>query len=129
MNDAEINYLADLYLACFKLDRSERAYRRFKNAVILTSDGSVTFRDACRAIGEVEQKSENAVSSAIIRALKNLPAPAHEIFNATYSPSNDDGGVQSLIMPPYKDAADIVMFLGTAFLYLRLVNYNKFDLN
>ena len=81
MNDAEINYLADLYLACFKLDRSERAYRRFKNAVILTSDGSVTFRDACRAIGEVEQKSENAVSSAIIRALKNLPAPADEIFN------------------------------------------------
>lgn len=129
MNDAEINYLADLYLACFKLDRSERAYRRFKNAVILTSDGSVTFRDACRAIGEIEQKSENAVSSAIIRALKNLPAPADEIFNATYSQNNADGGVQSLNMPPYKDADDIVMFLGTAFLYLRLVNYNKFDLN
>lgn len=128
MNDAEINYLADMYLACFKLDRSERAYRRFKNAVILTSDGSVTFRDACRAIGEIEQKSENAVSSAIIRALKNLPAPADEIFNATYSRSAADC-VQSLIMPPYKDAADIVMFLGTAFLYLRLVNYNKFDLN
>ncbi|MDE6401025.1 MAG: hypothetical protein K2L54_00255 [Clostridiales bacterium] len=130
LNDAEINYLADIYLACYGLNRSDRSYRRFKNAVVLVSSGVTDYGKVCRAIAELEQKSEKAVADGIGKTVNSLPRPAYKIFNETYSQprshASDNQTIQTLTMPPYEKPADVVLFLGTAFLYIRLINYNKF---
>lgn len=123
LNDAEINYLADLYLARFYLDRRDRDYRRLRNAVILTSKGLYDFNDICSAIAETEQKTSRTVADGIKRAIGKMPRPAHILFNEAFAQS-EVMSATALTMPPHKDPADVVSFLGTAFLYIRLVNYN-----
>lgn len=125
LNDAEINYLADLFLSCFPFDRGSRGYRYFKNAVVLSSRGLYSYSDmlprlaACAGVDVAEYSAE------LTSAISALPAPPHELFNSYYSDDLTSG--RDVVRMPMSDTPDrIVSFLGTAFLYILVSYYPKY---
>lgn len=127
LNDAEINFLADLFLACFDLDRSTRGYRRLRNAVILISHSVGNVRDVSVAVARLECSTPEAVLIDLRNTVTQLPRAAHITFNEYYSPPvcADGHPPLSLCMPPFSDPDDVILFLGTVFLYIGFTNYNS----
>lgn len=124
INDAEINYLCDLFLANLGFDLSSSHYRYFRNAVVISSRGFLkpteiyTRLAACSDIGRADFLKHLRL------ALSSLPVPVHEAYNAAYvlggdfrSPVMREGNIDSTIT-----------FLGAVFMYAIVSNYPKYEL-
>lgn len=129
LNDAEINYLADLFLAHLRADKATRGYRLLRNAVILYSHGAwqidrvYSLIAACADISELEAKSE------IARTINGLETPPHEAFNRVYAPPDIpyDNRPIKITMPEELDPNQTIEFLGVVFSYLIVTNYPKYE--
>ncbi len=129
LNDAEINFLADLFLAHLGADKSTRDYRLLRNAVILYSHGAWTIGKTYELVGSCAELSANETRKRIKRLLDGLAAPAHETFNRAYAPPAAPYETHTLkiAMSDKADVDYVVSFFGYAFLYLVVTNYNKYE--
>lgn len=127
LNDAEINYLADLFLSHYGFDRSSTGYRYFRNAVILASHGLMKTSAAYPLLARCADVDVETFLAVLSDAVRSLPAPVYEIFNTVYSPSPDAPMLSRITMKKSRDLGYTISFLGTAFLYLILSNYPKYD--
>lgn len=124
LNDAELNLLADLFLARFGFDVASAQYRQFRNAVVMFSYGtSLTVDEILRLIADCDGISHGALVRGLEAALRKLPRPVCEAYNARYAPpaAND----RRIRMKLRLDLKYTISFLGTVFLYLTNVNYKR----
>ena len=121
LNDAEINLLADMFLSCFELDRTTPGYRRLRNAVILVSRGVNGATNAYKIIADIEHTDKTRVATDVRKTLCALPRPAEQMFDDGYGVTQ--AKALTLKMPHYDDPDDVVLFLGTLFLYIISSNY------
>lgn len=129
LNDAEINYLADLFLAHLDADKSTRDYRLLRNAVILYSHGAWTIDKVYDIVGAAAELSASETKSSISRLLDGRKEPAYKTFNRTYAPPDipHDTRRLKITMSDRADTDYVVSFLGYTFLYLVITNYNKYE--
>lgn len=129
LNDQEINYLADLFLSCFDLDRSTRGYRYFKNAVILFSRGAWLPHEIYDYVAQTADTTRYDVRAVLKAALDGMSAPAYELFNAAYAPPpvQCEETVRRIEMGEHLDLDRTLSFLGSVFLYLIMTNYPKYS--
>lgn len=129
LNDQEINYLADLFLSCFKLDRSTVGYRHLRNAVILFSHGAWLPHEIFGFISQTADTDKANIRAELKATLDSLEAPAYEMFNAAYAPPpvQCEETVRRIEMEDDLDLDRTLCFLGTVFLYLIMTNYPKYE--
>lgn len=129
LNDQEINLLADVFLSRYGFDKSSTAYRFIKNAVILFSHGVWTKEQVYALVAKSADVDGDRVTAEIQRAVSSLKKPMHETYNAVYAPPpiEYEKRGDNIKMRDYGKADDALEFLGTAFLYLILTNYNKYE--
>ena len=127
LNDSEINFLADLFLAHYGFDRGSLGYRYFRNAVILASRGLMKTSEAYPLLARCADTDVQTFLAVLTDAVRALPSPIHQVFNTVYSPSPDAPTVSRITMKNTRDVGYIISFLGTAFLYLVLTDYPKYD--
>lgn len=121
LNDSEINVLADLYLACFGLDRGSLSYRRLRNALLLVPHSANGLTEVCKMLSLVEETTAADIEADLIGTIRKLNPPPDVTFNAHYTLEYKIG----IRMPEKLKPSDVIMFLGTAFLYLINTNYSK----
>lgn len=121
LNDAEINLLADMFLSCFELDRTTPGYRRLRNAVILVSRGVNGAENAYNIIADIEKVDAKYIAADVRDTINGLPRPAEQIFDDGYGVSQ--AKTLTLKMPHYEKPDDVVLFLGTLFLYIISSDY------
>ena len=129
LNDQEINMLADLFLGRYGFDKQSVSYRLIRNAVILFSHGAWNRDEVFTLVAEAADLSVEAVTDEITRAVSALKMPMHETYNTWYAPPPIKCEVrgENIKMPPFGKIDDALEFLGTAFLYLILTNYDKYE--
>ncbi|MCM1367503.1 MAG: hypothetical protein NC184_01650 [Roseburia sp.] len=128
LNDQEINYLADLFLARFGLSRCSRRYRYFKNAVILFSHDFIDRDEAYNRLARCADMTPDAFKKELDAAISQMPAPVSEIFNRTFDPpSVPYQKPHKNITMTESDTDDALIFLGIAFLYIISTNYPKYE--
>ena len=117
LDNVEIGFLTDLFLAFLGLDRDGLSYRRIKYAVMLLAtvydDVELTYAE----IAEVEETTADVIKADIADTLNGLPSPPEELFNKSYC----DDGFQ--FMPSHESPADVIAALGKTFLYLLETTY------
>ena len=122
INDGEINYLADLFLACFRFERSTFGYRCFKNAVVLFSRG-LPLGEMYERLAECAGTDRVTFMRELKCAVDSLDEPMADTFNRTYAQADE----LCITMRPDNTVNYVIPFLGTAFLYLIIRNYNKYE--
>lgn len=123
LNDSEINYLCDLFLANLGFDRTSKHYRYFRNAVIISSHGFMKPADIYTALAECANIERADFMKHLRSALAALPVPIHEAYNAAYV---SDGGRAPVMRSGNIDST--IVFLGTVFMYAIVSNYPKYEL-
>lgn len=128
LNDQEINYLADLFLARYGLFRGSKRYRYFKNAVILLSHDIFDRDEAYCMLARCENITAEQLKSELAAAVSQMPIPISEVFNKVYNPP------PVAYQKPHKnitmtenDVDGVLTFLGIAFLYVITSNYPKYE--
>ncbi len=120
LNNVEIGFLTDLFLAFLGLDRDGLSYRRIKYAVMLLAtvydDVELTYAE----IAEIEGTTADVIKADIADTLNGLPSPPDELFNKSYC---DDG---FKFMPAHESPSDVIAALGKTFLYLLETNYPEY---
>lgn len=124
VNDAEINFLCDLFLANLGFDRTSKHYRHFRNAVVVSSHGFIKPAEIYTRLAECARIDRAEYMKHLRSALSSLPVPVHEAYNAAYvvggekrSPVMREGNIDNTIT-----------FLGTVFMYIVVSNYPKYEL-
>ncbi len=74
LNDAEINFLADLFLAHLGADKSTRDYRLLRNAVVLYSHGAWTIDKTYALVGNCAELTADETRKRIKRLLDRARA-------------------------------------------------------
>lgn len=124
LNDQEINYVADVFLANLGFDRKADGYRTLKNAMLLGVFGLPPVR-AYVALDFIEGGGKGAANT-VRELISSLPVPISARFNIAYV----------LPQSPYRRTAlpvtmqeqtpdDALEFLSAAFSYILFSNYNK----
>ncbi|MCH5161911.1 MAG: hypothetical protein J1G38_00280 [Clostridiales bacterium] len=124
LNDAEINYLCDLFLANLGFDRVSPHYRHFRNAVILASRGFLRPAEMYTLLAECAGIDRAEYVKHLKSALATLPVPVHDAYNSAYA---SESGLDTPIMRE-GDLDSAVLFLGTVFMYIIVSNYPKYGL-
>lgn len=129
LNDQEINYLADLFLARYGLSRGTRRYRYFKNAVILFSHDFLSHDEAYRLLAECADMELSQFKDELRSAVSQLDTPIYETFNRTFNPPPlpYEKPHKDISMSASDDPDYILTFLGITFLYLIVSNYPKYE--
>ncbi|MCH5351069.1 MAG: hypothetical protein J1F39_03770 [Clostridiales bacterium] len=129
LNDQEINLLADLFLARYGFDRASLSYRLIRNTVILISHGAWDIQEVHELVARCADIEIERAIAEIQSAVKSLKTPMHETYNTYYAPPPIEYELrgESIKMPEFGKVDDTLQFLGTAFLYLILTNYNKYE--
>ncbi len=126
LNDAEINYLADLFLAHYGFDRGSLGYRYFRNAVVFASHGLMPMSEAYPLLARCADADVETFLAVITDAVRALPSPVHDVFNTVFAPAPDAPKASHITMRNSRDIGYIISFLGTAFLYVILSDYPKY---
>lgn len=128
LNDAEINYLADLFLVHYGFDRSSLGYRYFRNAVILASHGVMSVAEAYPLLAACADTDVGTYVGVMSAAVAELPKPVASVFNAVFAPNDAPfERCEHIVMRERTDLGYIISFLGAAFMYLILSNYPKYE--
>ncbi len=128
LNDPEINYLADIFLAACGFDRTVRGYRLFRNAIVLFSHGLFPPDKAFKLLAECADMPYDEYIKELETVLDDLPEPVHIAFNSAFVPEPNPFARSSdhITMDDNSDPKYIVTFLGTVFLYIVVTNYQKY---
>lgn len=121
LNDAEINYLCDLFLYNLGFDRTASDYRHFRNAVILASRGFLNPSDIFTRLAQCASIPREKLMDKLDATLRSLPVPVHDAYNAVYVVFDGRYPVMTKT-----DITGTVVFLGTVFMYLVDDDYPKF---
>ena len=124
LNDAEINYVCDLFLANLGFTRVSPHYRHFRNAVILASHGFLRPAEMYTQLAECADLDRADYIKHLKSALAELPVPVHEAYNNAYS---TESGRNTPVMP-VGNLDTTILFLGTVFLYIVVSYYPKYSL-
>lgn len=129
LNDPEINFLADVFLACYRMDRGTRRYRLFRNAVLLFSHDLRPHDSIYAMLAQTAAISVDDVLSELRAAVDGLPKPLHEMFNRAFNPPLLPYEIRPFnVEMTRSDELDYVLsFLGTTFLYIIVTNYPKYE--
>lgn len=129
LNDQEINLLADLFLARYGFDGGSTSYRLIKNSIILISHGAWGIDEVYELVAQAADMSTETVTSEIHRAIGKLKTPMHRTYNEHYAPPLIEYELrgENINMPEFGKLDDMLVFLGTTFMYLVLTNYNKYE--
>ncbi|MCH5166111.1 MAG: hypothetical protein J1G01_06890 [Clostridiales bacterium] len=122
-NDAEVNYLADLFLACLGLDKASRPYRMLRNAVIIATHCTDGMSEVYSALSLISDEPPTRVAAVVRKIFIDGGEALREKFNRSYG--NVQDGEIALTLPSFANPDDTVMFLSTVFAYLIAVNYSK----
>lgn len=128
LNDAEVNYLCDLFLAHLGADRSKRAYRYLRNTVILCGHGDYDALDAVYAAAECARKPFPEVFTEMMTLILDLPSPPHVTWNATYASTYVplESGYLFTEMSDSSMPERLLGFLGVMFMYALTNYYDKY---
>ncbi len=127
LNDAEINYLCDLFLSSLGFDMRSRHYRYFRNAVIVASHDIFRPRAIYAALAECAGTDRAAVADHIKTALRELPTPVADAYNSAFVARNSDGTCITPVMRDGLGPDGTIAFLGTVFLYIVVSYYPKYS--
>ncbi len=122
LNDAEINYICDLFLFNLGFDRTSSDYRHFRNAVILASHGILKPSDMFTRLAECADIDRSDYMKKLNSVLTNLPVPVYEAYNAVYATFDD----RRYPVMSKSDINGTVVFLGTVFMYIVVSYYPKY---
>ncbi len=119
LNDPETNYLADLFLARYRI-KSARRYRLFKNAVIAFSHAKFDASEIFDMLASSADMTTAELLTELRTAIDELPEPISTTFNRHYSPTDAE---PKITMSDNKSPNYIFGFLGYAFLIIIINNY------
>lgn len=122
LNDAEINYLCDLFLSNLGFDRTSPDYRHFRNAVILASHGILKPAEMFTCLAECAAIARDDYMKKLDSALDKLPVPIYDAYNAVYMTFDD----RRYPVMRKTDVNGTVVFLGTVFMYIVVSYYPKY---
>lgn len=127
LNDVEINLLADIYLARYGFDVTTKAYRRFKNTLIIFSHDFADIAVELSEVAALDGMTAEELTAELKSTVAALPRPLHETFNKYYGTKIFDRDVAHVTMPDNLSVIDGISFLAGVFLTIILHNYNKYD--
>ena len=128
LNDQQVNYLADLFLARYDIKPAKR-YRYVKNAVILLSHGLGSLEEVIRLLADSSGIEYEKMYCELIVAVTGLPEPIYKTFNEHYCYPRFPGETRpdNIEMRPSSDPDYILSFLSGVFLYIIVTNYPLYD--
>ena len=126
LNDREIDFLADLFLARYGFETTGKSYRRVKNAMIALSHDFADVETELAEVARTDGITVSALVNDIERTISALPRPMHEVFNAHYS-ATDPTSATHVTMPENLSALDSLKFLAAVFLTIVTINYSKYE--
>ncbi len=122
LNDAEINYLCDLFLYNLGFDCAAPCYRHFRNAVIVASHGILKPAEMFTRLADCAVIPREEYMHSLDVALNALPVPVYDAYNAVYTTFDD----RRYPIMQKTDINGTVVFLGTVFMYFVTSYYPKY---
>ncbi len=127
VNDRETDFLADLFLARYGFDMSTKAYRRFKNTmIVLSHDFADTETELCE-VAKLDGMTAIELRSDLENAVNSLPHPMCETFNRYYGSPISSRDTAHITMPENLSPLDSIKFLAAVFLTIITINYPLYD--
>ena len=127
INDVEINFLADLFLARYGFDTTAKCYRRFKNTLIILSHDFADTETELKAVAGLDGMTASALISDLENTVAALPRPMHETFNKYYGAKIHDSDDAHITMPDNLSVMESIKFLAAVFLTIIICNYPKYE--
>ncbi len=127
VNDREADFLADLFLARYGFDISTKAYRRFKNTMIVLSHDFADIETELQEVAKLDGMTVNELKADIETSVASLPRPLSETFNKYYGSPISDRDTAHITMPENLSALDSLKFLAAVFLTVITINYPIYE--